>query len=443
MVIVLKDVNKFLISILEKDDVIVLGCSGGPDSMALMDVLLKLRKKLNLSIICAHVNHKLRVESDDEMVWLEGFCKENNVVFEKMIINNYGDDNFHNEARNFRYNFFEGLVHKYGAKYLMTAHHGDDLMETILMRIVRGSTLGGYAGFRKISCHGDYSIVRPLVYMTKDELLNYDKDNGIAYVVDKSNFSDKYTRNRYRKEVLPFLKREDSNVHLKFLKYSELLFECDDYLNCLTNDFVKTLYNDKCIDINKFKALDSVIQSKLINKLLESFYEDDMILITDVHTDLIKSLVYSNRANSSIYLPNAVKVFKSYDKIFFKRETEQIDNYEIELLDYANLPNGKNIKVVEDSLFNNNNYCRLSCRDVVLPLHVRTRKSGDKMKVKGLNGSKKIKDIFIDSKVPMSQRDLWPVVVDSTDKIVWLPGLKKSKFDIQKDEKCDIILRYY
>ena len=304
--IVLKDVNKFLINILEKDDVIVLGCSGGPDSMALMDVLLKLRGKLNLSIICAHVNHKLRVESDDEMVWLEGFCKENNVVFEKMIINNYGDDNFHNEARNFRYNFFEDLVHKYGAKYLMTAHHGDDLMETILMRIVRGSTLGGYAGFRKISCHGDYSIVRPLVYMTKDELLNYDKDNGIAYVVDKSNFSDKYTRNRYRKEVLPFLKREDSNVHLKFLRYSELLFECDDYLNCLTNDFVKTLYNDKCIDINKFKALDSVIQSKLINKLLESFYEDDMILITDVHTDLIKSLVYSNRANSSIYLPNAV-----------------------------------------------------------------------------------------------------------------------------------------
>ena len=115
------------------------------------------------------------------MVWLEGFCKENNVVFEKMIINNYGDDNFHNEARNFRYNFFEGLVHKYGAKYLMTAHHGDDLMETILMRIVRGSTLGGYAGFRKISCHGDYSIVRPLVYMTKDELLNYDKDNGFDF----------------------------------------------------------------------------------------------------------------------------------------------------------------------------------------------------------------------------------------------------------------------
>lgn len=411
--------------------------------MALMDVLLKLRKKFNLSIVCAHVNHKLRVESDDEMVWLEDFCKKKDVIFEKMIINNYGDDNFHNEARNFRYNFFESLVHKYGAKYLMTAHHGDDLMETILMRIARGSTLSGYAGFKKISVKEDYTILRPLIYVTKDELLSYNKDNGVEYVIDKSNFSDKYTRNRYRKEVLPFLKKEDSNVHLKFLKYSELLFDCAEYLDVETDKYAKTLYNDKYIEINKFKELDNVIQNKFINKLLESYYEDDMILISDVHVDLIKSLIYSNRANSFIYLPNAVKVIKSYDKVYFKRETEQIDNYEIELLDYANLPNGKNIKCIESSDVNNNFYCRLSSKDVVLPLHVRTRKSGDKMKVKGLNGSKKVKDIFIDSKVPISQRDLWPVVVDSTDKIVWLPGLKKSKFDVQKNEKCDIILRYY
>lgn len=411
--------------------------------MALMDVLLKLRKKFNLSIVCAHVNHKLRVESDDEMVWLEDFCKKKDVIFEKMIINNYGDDNFHNEARNFRYNFFESLVHKYGAKYLMTAHHGDDLMETILMRIARGSTLSGYAGFKKISVKEDYTILRPLIYVTKDELLSYNKDNGVEYVIDKSNFSDKYTRNRYRKEVLPFLKKEDPNVHLKFLKYSELLFDCDEYLDVETDKYAKTLYNDKYIEINNFKELDNVIQNKFINKLLESYYEDDMILISDVHVDLIKSLIYSNRANSFIYLPNAVKVIKSYDKVYFKRETEQIDNYEIELLDYANLPNGKNIKCIESSDVNNNFYCRLSSKDVVLPLHVRTRKSGDKMKVKGLNGSKKVKDIFIDSKVPISQRDLWPVVVDSTDKIVWLPGLKKSKFDVQKNEKCDIILRYY
>ena len=443
MIFEMKKVKEYLSSVFNKDDVVVLGCSGGPDSMALLNILLEFRKKLNMSIVCAHVNHKLRAESDDEMVWLENFCLKHKIIFEKMIINNYGDDNFHNEARNIRYSFFEDLVHKYSAKYLMTAHHGDDLIETVLMRIVRGSTLGGYAGFSKLVKKDDYFILRPLIYVTKEEIVNYDKKNNIDYAVDKSNFSDKYTRNRYRKMVLPFLKEEDPKVHLKFLKYSEMLVDCDRFLSCESDKLYKGLYNDNYIDIDKFKKLDSVIQNKIINNLLEEYYEDDLILISDVHTDLIRSLVYSNRSNSVIYLPNAVKVVKSYNKIYLERETNQIDSYEIELLDYANLPNGKNIKAIEDADSNSNFYCRLNSGDVVLPLHVRTRRAGDRMKVKGLNGSKKVKDIFIDEKVPVSQRDLWPVVVDSKDTIVWLPGLKKSKFDVPKNKKCDIILKYY
>lgn len=439
----MKNVINYLNEILSDGDVVVLGCSGGPDSMALMDLLLKFRKTKNISIVCAHVNHKVRPQSDEEMVWMEKFCDKNKVLFEKMVINNYGDDNFHNEARNIRYNFFESLINKYNAKYLMTAHHGDDLMETILMRIVRGSTLGGYAGFSTVVEKENYSIVRPLVYVTKDEVLEYDKKHKIDFVVDKSNFSDKYTRNRYRKVVLPFLKSEDKNVHLKFLKYNKTLEMCSNYLSKQVDDVLKTLYHDKYIEVDKFKQLDTIIQNEVINSLLEQFYQDDLLLISDVHTDLVKSLIFSNRANSFIYLPNLVKVVKSYNKVYFERETGQVDCYEIELSDHANLPNGKNIKFLDNSDINNNFYCRLDSSAVTLPLHVRTRKAGDKMKVKGLNGSRKIKDIFIDAKVPISQRDLWPVVVDSKDNIVWLPGLKKSKFDVPKGKNCDIILKYY
>ncbi len=438
-------VNDFLSSILKEGDVVVIGCSGGPDSMALMDFLMKFRKKLNLSLICAHVNHKVRVESDNEMQWLEEFCKKNNIIFEGMCIYNYGDDNFHNEARNIRYQFFEETIKKYNAKYLMTAHHGDDLIETILMRIVRGSTLNGYSGFKKIVTKDEYYIVRPLVYVTKDEILKYDSDNKISYVIDKSNFSSKYTRNRYRKIVLPFLKEEDKNVHLKFLKYSNMLSEYDEYMNKEANRLLKKVYNnkEKYIDVDKFKILDSVIQNKIITNLLRDYYEDDLILISDVHTNLIIDLICSNRPNSKIYLPNSVIAVKSYSKFYFETETSQIDNYEIDLFDSANLPNGKNIKIIEVASANDNNYCRLCSKDIVLPLRVRTRRSGDRMKVKGLNGSKKVKDIFIDSKIPISKRDLWPIVVDSKDTIVWIPGLKKSKFDVSKNKKCDIILKYY
>lgn len=440
----MKSVNDYLTSKLSLNDTVVLGCSGGPDSMALFHLLLEFRKSLNINIICAHVNHKVRTESDNELVWLRKVCNKHKVIFESMIIENYGDDNFHNEARNIRYDFFESLVKKYNAKFLLTAHHGDDLVETILMRIVRGSTINGYAGFKQEVAMDGYSIIRPLIYVTKDEILEFDKKNNIDYVIDKSNFSDKYTRNRYRKVVLPFLKKEDKSVHLKFLKYSKILSEYEDYVNRVANISLNSITSySNHIDIEKFKHLDEVIQNKIINNLLEKYYQDDLMLISDIHTTLIRNLIYSNRSNSVVYLPNSLLAVKSYDKFYFDRLTEQIDSYEIEISDVVNLPNGKNIKILDKTDLNNNNYCRLNESDIVLPLRVRTRKNGDRMKVKGLNGSKKVKDIFIDSKVPVNKRDLWPVVVDSKDNIVWIPGLKKSKFDVSKNKKCDIILKYY
>ena len=439
----MKQVLDDLLELLSDGDTIVLGCSGGPDSMAAFDLLLKVRTKKRINIICAHVNHKQRRESDDEAVWLEKFCYKKSVVFEKMIINNYGDDNFNNEAWNISYTFFEGLVKKYNAKYLMTAHHGDDLIETILMRIVRGSTLRGYAGFSSEIQKDGYSIIRPLIKLTKKEIEDYCRAKRIDYAIDKSNFSDKYTRNRYRKVVLPFLKKEDRNVQLKFLKYSKTLEAYADYIDKIEEKALKKIFINNKIDTEKFKKIDNVMQNGVLNKVLEKYYQDDLILISDVHTDLIKELIFSRRANATIYLPNSIKAVKSYNSVSFERETAQIDSYEIELLSYANLPNGKNIKIIEETDNNSNFYCRLNKDDVVLPLYVRTRNSGDRIKVKGLNGTKKIKDIFINAKIPIKQRDLWPIVVDSSGKVVWIPGLKKSKFDVPKNKNCDIILKYY
>ena len=125
----------------KNNDTIVIGCSTGPDSMALFDMLLKIKDRYNLKIICAHVNHNIRKQSIEEAIFIKQFCEEKNIMLESMTIEKYGDDNFHNEARNIRYHFFEKVIEKYGANYLMTAHHGDDLIETILMRITRGSKL--------------------------------------------------------------------------------------------------------------------------------------------------------------------------------------------------------------------------------------------------------------------------------------------------------------
>lgn len=426
----------------EPGDKIVVGCSTGPDSMALVDMLLKVRDKYDLTLIIAHVNHNVRKESYEEAEFIKQYCIDNNLLFESMIIEEYGDDNFHNEARNIRYNFFENVVNKYEADYLMTAHHGDDLIETILMRIVRGSNLVGYSGFKDCVDMGNYKIVRPLLPYTKKQLEEYDIENNVKYYIDSSNDKDKYTRNRYRKYVLPFLKQEDNEVHEKFIKFSKALIEAERFIDKARDRAIKKVLDNEKIVINMFLEEDEYLQREILYYLLSEFYQDDLILVGDKHIDLILGIINSNRSNCSINLPNGVIAKKEYNYFMLVRDTEVISNYEIQFDNYALLPNNHVIEKVDCIDDNSNNICRLDSNEITLPLIIRTRKVGDKIFVKGLNGSKKVKDIFIDKKISLANRDSWPIVLDSTGKVVWIPGIKKSKFDKKKSDVYDIILKY-
>ena len=424
-------------------DSVVVGTSGGPDSMCLLHLLLRIKQALDIQIICAHVNHNSgRPGQIEDQKFVERYCKKNGIVFETMIIEEYGDDNFHNEARSIRYNFFSKLAKKYNSKYIFTAHHADDLMETILMRIVRGSTLRGYSGFSKIVKMDDYTVVRPLIHVTKQQILTYLKDNKVKYVIDTSNDKDIYTRNRFRKYIVPEFRKEDPLVHEKFYKFSKVLLEYNEYIDKQVSRLYKKVCPDNVLNIDEFLRQEQLIQTKIIYLMLEKIYQDDLMLLTDKHSEIILNLINSKKANSTIHLPNNIQAIKSYNTLELTKLNIK-DIYEIQISDYVNLPNGKNIEIIKSSKIDDNNICRIDLSAVKQPLYVRNRQTGDKMTVKGMLGRKKISDIFIDCKIPMEQRDLWPVVCDANDNIIWLPGLKKSKFCKAKDEKCDIILKYY
>lgn len=425
-------------------DSVVLGVSGGPDSMALLHLMTRLKKALDIEVVCAHVNHNTgRPGQFEEQKFVERFCKQNNIVFETLTIDDYGDDNFHNEAHSKRYNYFDKLVKQYNAKYLLTAHHGDDLIETILMRIVRGSTLRGYSGFSKVVKKNGYKIVRPLIQVTKEEILEYNKKNNIKYALDSSNFKDVYTRNRFRKYIVPQLKKEDINVHKKFYKFSKTLLEYNEFIDKLVNSKINEIYPNNVLNIEKFRNEDKIIQQKVIYHILENTYQDDLMLITDKHVDILLDVIKSKRSNVKVHLPNGVQAIKSYDTLVLSTINREVNSYDIELNKFVNLPNGKNIEVVKDTKLTNNFVCRLNSKEISLPLHVRSRQNGDKILIKGMIGKKKINDVFIDCKIPMDERDKWPIVVDNDGLVVWLPGLKKTKFDKTIDEKYDIILKYY
>lgn len=437
----MESVLNYLKKMFKDGDTVVLGVSGGPDSMALLSLVVEVGKQKDIKIVCAHVNHNLRVESFSEEVFVKDYCEKNNVIFEYMLIENYGEDNFHNEARTKRYTFFESLIKKYHANYLFTAHHADDLMETILMRIVRGSTLRGYSGFSKEINKNGYKIIRPLIEVTKQDIMDYLSKIGLDYAIDKSNFKDVYTRNRFRKNVLPFLKQEDSHVHEKFIKFSNTLIMYDDFVCKEAHKYYKDVYNNNSLNINKFKYLDDIIKEKILSMILEELYSDDLFLINDRHLELILSLIETSKVNTFICLPNEIRAVKSYDYITFNKSTE-VASYEIELNEVALLPNGKKISVINDSDSKSNYVLRIDKKEITLPIYIRTRMNGDKIATKGMKGKKKVNDIFTDAKISKADRDLWPIVTDSKGEILWVPGLNKSKYDKQKNEFYDIILKY-
>ena len=425
-------------------DSVVLGVSGGPDSMALLHLMTRLKKALDIEVVCAHVNHNTgRPGQFEEQKFVERFCKQNNIVFETLTIDDYGDDNFHNEAHSKRYNYFDKLVKQYNAKYLLTAHHGDDLIETILILMIRNSTWRGYSVFSKVVKKNGYKIVRPLIQVTKEEILEYNKKNNIKYALDSSNFKDVYTRNRFRKYIVPQLKKEDINVHKKFYKFSKTLLEYNEFIDKLVNSKIKEIYPNNVLNIEKFRNEDKIIQQKVIYHILENTYQDDLMLITDKHVDILLDVIKSKRSNVKVHLPNGIQAIKSYDTLVLSTINREVNSYDIELNKFVNLPNGKNIEVVKDTKLTNNFVCRLNSKEISLPLHVRSRQNGDKILIKGMIGKKKINDVFIDCKIPMDERDKWPIVVDNDGLVVWLPGLKKTKFDKTIDEKYDIILKYY
>ena len=428
---VIEDIKKEI-----KEKTVVVATSGGPDSMCLLNLL---KQNTNLNIICAHVNHKLREESEIEAKMVKNYCKSNNITYEYYEIKNY-KGNTENYAREKRYKFFEKILKKYSSKYLLTAHHGDDLIETILMKIIRGN-INNLEGFKKLTKRDNYYIYRPLITKTKEDILNYCKNNNIKYAIDKTNFEDTYTRNRIRKYILPELKKENKNIHKNFIKLSNKIQEYENYINIEVEKQTKEIYKDY-IDIKKLNKKEELIKEKIIYKILKKEYKENIKLIKQKHINSIINALNNKKPNITINLPQNKIFIKEYNNAKIKNKKEKKE-YNFILKDEITIPNNHTIKVIKDIEETSNYVIKLNKKEISMPLHIRTKKEGDKIKLKGLNGRKKIKDIFIDEKIPKEERNNYPILTDDKDNILWLPGLKKSEFDKSKTKNYDIIIKYF
>lgn len=405
--------------------------------MALLHYLINNYKD---KIIVAHINHNVRKQSNTEELFLSNYCKDNNITFECMKITEYKENNFENEARKKRYKFYKEMLTKYNSSYLFLAHHADDLMETIIMKITRGSNINGYAGIKKISYQDNYYIVRPFLDYTKQDILEYIKKYNITYYDDYTNNDITYTRNRIRHNIIPLLKKEDINIHKKFIKYSNTLNEYNDYINYEVNNIIKDIYINNTLYLDKFNIMHPFIKKNILYHILNNIYNNKENIVKDIHIKNILNLINNPKPNITINMPNNIYVTKEYNILIFSNKYN-IENYNIKFDKKVSI-NNFIIEQIEDTQLNGNDICRLNSNEISLPLYIRNKKNGDYIELLGLNKKKKIKEIFIECKIPIRQRNNYPVLVDSKNNILWLPNLKKSKFNKKINEKYDIILKY-
>lgn len=422
---------------------IVIGVSGGPDSMALLHYFQEKRAAWNLRLIAAHINHRLRGnEADEDYRYVESYCQQNDILFAGTAIDVDAYKRAHHlsmqvAARECRYRFFTEVMNQHQADCLALAHHGDDQIETMMMRQVRGTYGRGFSGIpvkRDFACG---VLIRPFLCLSKSDIEQYLKSVGLTARKDTSNESDDYTRNRFRRTVLPFLKAENPKVHIHFQQQSEALAADDAFLSSLAKEKVHTVVKeqtDEKIIAHKAKllALPIALQRRVVHLILNCLYCHFPAALSVVHIDQILQLCQASYPSGELHLPGRLRVIRSYEQVVFSRQKEHKPDSFCHLLSVPStvqLSNGRiqaEFTKALSEFVDESSHFFADADAVAYPLTVRSRKPGDRMVPKGMNGTKKIKDIFIDEKIDRKMRSQIPVIEDAKGRILWLVGVKKS-----------------
>lgn len=321
---VLDTINKY--NLIKSGDILLIGVSGGPDSICLLYILNKLKDKLGFEIFVAHINHMIRKEAMEETKYVQDFCKSLQVeCFIKkaniLDIAKKGKKGIEETGRKIRYEFFDEIANKIGAKKIVTAHNNNDKVETIIMNILRGSGTSGLKGLMPIR---NEKYIKPLIECKREDIEEYCIENNLNPKYDKSNNDNTYIRNKIRNIVIPYIKKEfNPNILDTINRLSEVITEEDLYISniveekytelLLENDIVK---KQIILDLKKFNSLELVIRRKLIlytiNKLLGTTNG-----IEKVNIDDIVKLCNNNIGNKYLTPIQNLKILIKRSRIFF------------------------------------------------------------------------------------------------------------------------------
>ncbi len=444
-----------LYSMINKGDKVIVGVSGGMDSMSLLDVFLCLQKEYDLQLVIAHMHHGLRgAEADREYIFVEKFAKNIDIPFEGKRIKpeDYNNNsNIQAQARTYRYRFYESVAEKRASKKIATGHHQDDHIETLLLQIFRGT--GSLIGIQPIR-EGRY--IRPLFDLCREEIQAYLKKRKIPYCEDSSNQKRTYLRNRIRSDLIPWLEKEvNPSFSASLLRFAGILGEEKKYFEDIARAELKKIKDPSSSDTEvtlirerleqRPIALQRHILRQAYKELVGSTFGLSLIHLQGISRALREK---ENRPQKVFPLPKNVQLFIEYDFV----RLSCLDLWEQTPYNYP-FSLGDNLDIVEagitlhtsllpidsvSTLKNTNRYqAHIDVNCFTERMCIRNFRAGDRFRPLGLGGEKKIKDFFIDQKIAKSRRHRMPLLIID-GKIAWVIGYRiDERFKItKKTKKC-------
>lgn len=452
---ILETIRKY--HLISPGDILVAAVSGGPDSMAMLHVIGQLTRDWGVKIHVAHFNHMFRgKEAEEEAHFVSLSAREMGLdcTVETVDVPAYLEKNNlspEEGARNLRYDFLRRVAFTQKADFIMTAHHANDQAETVLLHLLRGA---GPEGLAAISPR-EGNLIRPMLAVTKEEIINYCRENNLAYRLDPTNNQDIYTRNQIRLNLIPALRQFNPRIVSALAKTADICREDHDLLKEITQEALKKInvsFQDQKVMLDKqeFASFHPALKRRVIRQIIDDFTGFQGYL-SFAHTDEILAL----KPGKELCLPGPIYAKNAQGQLIFskvKESRERIKNVaplrlnvpgntyvpelnikvDIEIVDSADLAaaplsKGKYVQYFNQKILGGE-------------LWVRNRLPGDRFRPKGMRGTKKLKDFMIDEKIPLRERREIPLILAGNE-IIWLVGYRTgeaAKISVQ-DEKIVII----
>lgn len=413
---------------------VLVALSGGPDSVALLHAMLALRDRFGYRLAAAHLNHCIRAaESDRDEAFVRDLCARLviDLTVERATGLLPGTANLEEKAREMRHRFLNATADRIGADFIALAHHAGDQAETVMLRLLRGA---GAAGLGAMDARGQGKIIRPMLDVTRAEVMSYLTATGASFVTDTSNQSRAILRNRIRVELLPMLEREYApGLGARLVELAGEMRALDDFIMAAARHELASMVSGDALDISGLAALHPALQSAVLRQFLKERI-GDLRRIGRVHIEALQRLCVEGPPNGTLNLAGRIRATREYAMLRLSPVCREHVPFMVRL-------NAVGVTEIPEAGFDFDSVV-VPAREAGQPrdkfdalfdadaagggLSVRNFRPGDRISPIGMRGHRKLKDVFIDAKLPKSKRLSFPVV-ELDGAIAWLPGIVRGR----------------